>query len=212
MFTQSCPTLWDAHEQLFCSWDSLGKNAGWVAMSHSRGSFLLRDWSCVSCGSFVWRHILHYWATWEAVYIYNIGFIQGKETLWLLMGLVSFLMNCVGKEGASSSLHIMPAAAPRGDSGRAAAASSSDSTLLLRPLIGLLSSWSHTEPSGRARYSRPLFLLCQLLPPLWFRASNADCWERIWLSRAVGLRHAERLSQGKQAPECWAPGTPWPCR
>ena len=35
----------------------------WLAISFSRGSSQLRDWTCISC---IDRWILHHWATWEA--------------------------------------------------------------------------------------------------------------------------------------------------
>ena len=38
----------------------------WVAISYSRGSSGSRDWTHVSCISFIGRQILYYWATWEA--------------------------------------------------------------------------------------------------------------------------------------------------
>ena len=36
-----------------------------VAISFSRGSSWLRDWTCISCLSCIGRQILSHWATWE---------------------------------------------------------------------------------------------------------------------------------------------------
>ena len=83
VFTQSCPTLWDPQELLFCPWDSLGKNAGVGCHFPLQKMLPTQDWNCASCGSSIWWQILYRWATWEAVslyIIYNIEFIQGKET------------------------------------------------------------------------------------------------------------------------------------
>ena len=38
----------------------------WVAISFSRGFSQPRDQTQVSCGSYIGRHILYHWATWEA--------------------------------------------------------------------------------------------------------------------------------------------------
>ena len=38
----------------------------WVAISSSRGSFWPRDWTCISCVSYIGRQIPYYWATWES--------------------------------------------------------------------------------------------------------------------------------------------------
>jgi len=38
----------------------------WVAISFSRGSSWLRDWTYVFCGSCTGRWILYHWATWDA--------------------------------------------------------------------------------------------------------------------------------------------------
>ena len=40
-----------------------------VTISYSRGSSWPRDWTCVSCVSWIGRHILYHCATWEASYI-----------------------------------------------------------------------------------------------------------------------------------------------
>ena len=37
----------------YCPSDSPGKNTGVGCMSSSRGSFQLKDWTCISCGSFI---------------------------------------------------------------------------------------------------------------------------------------------------------------
>ena len=67
MHAQSCPTLCNP---LDCSPPgssvhgiSQTRRLEWVAISFSRGSFLLRDWTHVSC---IGRWILNQWATWEA--------------------------------------------------------------------------------------------------------------------------------------------------
>ena len=41
----------------------------WVAISSSRGSSWLRDWSHISC---IGRWILYHWATWEALSAYYV--------------------------------------------------------------------------------------------------------------------------------------------
>ena len=38
----------------------------WVAISFFRGSSWPRDWTYVSCGSWIGRWILYHWAPWEA--------------------------------------------------------------------------------------------------------------------------------------------------
>ena len=40
---------------------------GWVAISSPRGSCQPRDWTCVSCSSYIIRQILYHRATWEAL-------------------------------------------------------------------------------------------------------------------------------------------------
>ena len=45
--------------QVFCPWDSPGKNTGAGATSCSRGSSLPRDRTHVSCISFICRQILY---------------------------------------------------------------------------------------------------------------------------------------------------------
>ena len=46
-----------------------GKNIGVGAISFSRGSSRLRDWTRVSCICCIGRQILYHWATWEALFI-----------------------------------------------------------------------------------------------------------------------------------------------
>ena len=51
----------------------------WVAISFSRGSSWLRDWTHVFCISCIGRWILYHWATWEAyVYLYLPIFIYHR--------------------------------------------------------------------------------------------------------------------------------------
>ena len=62
--TQLCPTLCDPIDSsvhgIFQA-----STLEWVATSYSRSS-PPRDWTCVSCISFIGRWILYLWATWEA--------------------------------------------------------------------------------------------------------------------------------------------------
>ena len=66
--TQSCPTLWDSMD--YCPPGSSfhgifqARILEWSAISSSRGSSQLRDWTCVSC---IGRQILYHWATREAL-------------------------------------------------------------------------------------------------------------------------------------------------
>ena len=43
----------------------------WVAVSSSRGSSWSRDWTWVSCISFIGRRILYHYTTWEACSLYK---------------------------------------------------------------------------------------------------------------------------------------------
>ena len=55
----------------------------WVAISFSKGSPWPRDWTQVSCGSYIGRRILYHWATWEAVQVYKQWkFKSTNESLW----------------------------------------------------------------------------------------------------------------------------------
>ena len=49
--------------RLFCPWDSPGKKLEWVVMPSSRGSFLPRDWTQVSC---IAGEFFTVWSTREA--------------------------------------------------------------------------------------------------------------------------------------------------
>ena len=49
----------------------------WVAVSFSRGSSRLRDWTPVSCVSCIGRQILYYCATWET----QTRYTHGQNTL-----------------------------------------------------------------------------------------------------------------------------------
>ena len=49
--------------RLLCPWDFRGKNTEWVAISLSRGSSWLRDWTRISC---IGRWILYHRVIWEA--------------------------------------------------------------------------------------------------------------------------------------------------
>ena len=68
LVTDLCPTLCDPMD---CSPPGFSVHGilvhsrilKWVAISFSKGSSWLRDWTCISCIS---RQILYPWATWEA--------------------------------------------------------------------------------------------------------------------------------------------------
>ena len=46
----------------------------WDAISYSRGSSQARDWTCISCVSWIGRWILFHWGTWEArCRVWNMG-------------------------------------------------------------------------------------------------------------------------------------------
>ena len=62
---QSSPTLCDLMD---CSLPGSSvhgifhaRTLEWVVISYSRGSYWPRDWTCVSCISFIGRWILYYW-------------------------------------------------------------------------------------------------------------------------------------------------------
>ena len=60
--TQLCPTLCDTMQ---CSLPG-SSVLEWVAISSSRGSFSLKDWTLISCTSSTGRSILYHWVTWGA--------------------------------------------------------------------------------------------------------------------------------------------------
>ena len=60
---QPFATSWTIHSPLGFS---QARVLEWVAISFSRGSFLLRDWTHISSVFCVGRQILYHWATWEA--------------------------------------------------------------------------------------------------------------------------------------------------
>ena len=68
---KSCPlfvTPWTVAYQapLFRQETSQARILEWVAMPSSRGSSQPKDRTLVSCISFICKHILYHWATWEA--------------------------------------------------------------------------------------------------------------------------------------------------
>ena len=70
LVTQSCLTLCD---HMDCSPPGFSIHAivqarilEWVAVSYPRRSSWSRDWTHISCISYVGRQILYHWATWEA--------------------------------------------------------------------------------------------------------------------------------------------------
>ena len=64
LVTQLCPTL-RPHGLPDSSvhWILQARILEWVAISYSKGSFPLGDWTHVSCTG---RQVLYHWATWEA--------------------------------------------------------------------------------------------------------------------------------------------------
>ena len=51
----------------------------WVAISSSRGSSPLKDWTCISCIPYIGRWILYHWATWEAISTGTYPQISAKQ-------------------------------------------------------------------------------------------------------------------------------------
>ena len=79
LLAKSCLTLWPHGIQatrFLCPWEFQAKTLQWVAISFSRGSFLLRDWTWISC---IGRQILYCWATRE--YLPIVGKVQIKTTV-----------------------------------------------------------------------------------------------------------------------------------
>ena len=54
----------------------------WVAISSSRGSSWLRDWTRVSRVSRIGRRVLSYWATWEARTVQSLSRVWLFATPW----------------------------------------------------------------------------------------------------------------------------------
>ena len=44
----------------------------WTAISFFKGSSQLRNWTCVSCISYIHRQIPYHWATWENRFIFKV--------------------------------------------------------------------------------------------------------------------------------------------
>ena len=55
--------------RLLCTWDSLSKNTGVVAIYSFRGSSRPRDQMHMSCVYYIGRQILYHCVTWEAPYV-----------------------------------------------------------------------------------------------------------------------------------------------
>ena len=70
MHAQSCPTLCDPMDSSLAGSSIHGvfqaRILGWVAISYSRRSSLLRDWTHVCCISYIDRQILYHCVTWES--------------------------------------------------------------------------------------------------------------------------------------------------
>ena len=74
LVAQSCLFFLWPHRvatRFLCPWISQARILEWVAISFSRGSSGPRDWTHVSCMSYINRQILYHWATWEASAIAN---------------------------------------------------------------------------------------------------------------------------------------------
>ena len=64
----------------------------WSAISSSRGSSQLRDWTCVSC---IGRQILYHWVTREALkLIWNFSCIHFMSFVFICVFLLSFNKYC----------------------------------------------------------------------------------------------------------------------
>ena len=57
--------------RLLCAWVAHARILAWVAISLSRGSSQLRDWTRVSCVFCIGRRTLYHWATWECQQLFN---------------------------------------------------------------------------------------------------------------------------------------------
>ena len=65
----------------------------WVAISFSRGSSQPRDWTHVSCVSCIGRWILYHWATWEALFLVLVVFLDSKNLELFLYGYKTYFFN-----------------------------------------------------------------------------------------------------------------------
>ena len=70
-----------------CPWDFLSKNTGLpLFVRGSSWVFWPRAWTCISRVSYIGRHILYHWATWEA---HNEKVATCKSRSGLLWGIIS---------------------------------------------------------------------------------------------------------------------------
>ena len=102
LLAKSCLTLWPHGMQAArfpCPWEFQAKTLEWVAISFSRGSSLLRDWTWISC---IGRQILYCWATRE--YLPIVGKVQIKTTVKdhlssIRMAIINIIYKQVLKRG-----------------------------------------------------------------------------------------------------------------
>ena len=89
---QSCSTLCDPMDcsspGSFVHGISRARILEWVAISSSRGSSWLKDWTSVSCSSCIGRRVLYFCATWEAQLV-SLAF---NLLLWLNSTQSHYLM------------------------------------------------------------------------------------------------------------------------
>ena len=82
-------TPWSVAHRLLCSWDSKGKILGWVVIPFSRGSFLPRDWTWISC---IADRFFTTWATREPMTIGD-GFKKMSERVLPMFSSRSFIVS-----------------------------------------------------------------------------------------------------------------------
>ena len=86
--------------RLLCSWDSPGKNTRVVAVPSFRGSFWLRDWTCISCVSCIGRQVLTTSATWDNKLV-NLS----KVFSWVLWVIIANYQT-LGNTGGTSEFAV----------------------------------------------------------------------------------------------------------
>ena len=110
--------------RLLCSWNCSGKNMEWVAISFSRGSSPLRDWTLVSCRLFTaeppgkshFKLVLHYliilyiisiiFFLWAYFTIFFLKFLEEWLDDWLLPSLFSNICDWTYPIGQKLYLHV----------------------------------------------------------------------------------------------------------
>ena len=167
----------------------------WVAITSSRGSSWLRDWSCVSCVSCIGRQALYHWATWEAPVLHVILAKRwSRDTDKAKQrdpGLYHYVVPWV-----LGSLGSLPAFVP-----------SSYSCLLFMVF------WSYGEKLGEWN----CFTLARVSTHLWLKHGHNDL--KLWLGFSNYRRQCEQRPLKPFClwfQSCWVPvpnslaeGSPW---